>query len=145
MSCSDVAINHDATFLLIKTYVEGSVNGLTIVRDLLLGLLKRFSHKVVRLHRTDGEVNVVLSNLEGVKRVVPGLVRDAVLELTNATENASTVGLDAVGLPAEAKLDGEPVNCRKLLNLALTCAERSQSNLLRKVGKVLMCKHRRVT
>ena len=53
------------------------------MRDLLLSSLEVLSHKVVRLHRRDRELYVVLGDFEGIERIQFGLISDTVSELAN--------------------------------------------------------------
>ena len=64
------------------------------------------------------------------------LVADRVQELTVSREQTGTVGFGLVTLLAQTELDGEPVDGRELLDLLVAGAERSQTDLLRELGKV---------
>lgn len=55
---------------VVVAQVERSVYLITIFYDLFLRLAKRFCDEVIRLHRTNREDHMVLSNLERVKRVI---------------------------------------------------------------------------
>jgi hypothetical protein len=70
---------------VVIAHVERLADLLTIFCDLFLRFAKRFCHEVMRLHRTDRKVQMVLGNLERVKWEILRFVRDTILYLTKAT------------------------------------------------------------
>ena len=82
---------------------------LTIIINLLLGLLETFCHEVGWLHLTDRERNVVLGNHFWVQWQEFRLVGLAVFKFTKATHDTCTISfLFAIFIKAHTELNGKP-------------------------------------
>lgn len=66
-SCLNLAINYDAVCAIVVGNIEGLVDMFAVVNDLFLCTVERFRNKVVGLHGTDREVDMILGNLKGIK------------------------------------------------------------------------------
>ena len=94
---------------------------LAVINYLTLCLLKAFSDKVQGLHLTDREACMVLGDDVGVKRLVYGLIGNAVFEFPKAAHNSGPVGfLQSILINAHSKLDCEPIYCSQPFELDLT-------------------------
>ena len=85
---------------------------------------------------------MILSYLIGIKWLHLWLISDAISELSNARQNASSVSLMLSILLTHAELNCEPVDGGEAFKFNLGCSKRGKTYLLRKVRKLLVSKHR---
>lgn len=121
--------------------MEGLVNLLAVVNNLLFGFGEGVSHKVVWLHGADREVYVALSDLKWIEGHILGLISQAVLQFTYTGKNSRTIGLQLTIFSAHSKLYGEPVNGGKARKFALIRAKTCETYLLAEICEVLVCEH----
>jgi len=137
----DRAVHLHNVLIFIVCECERLVDAFAVFGNLLLCVLERLRHEVVRLHRADWEVQMVLSDFRGAERIVFGLVRHTVFKFAHRAQNSGSICLEVIALLAHSKFNCEPVDCCESLDVLLAGTEGSESDFLTEVGEVMMGKH----
>lgn len=104
------AVDRNSIISLIVSDGKRLRDVIAVFYNLLLGLSKRVSYHINRLHGTDWESEMVLSDIVGVEWHHLWHVCGAVGELTHARQDTGTVGLVLPVLLAHTKLNRKPVD-----------------------------------
>ena len=125
--------NFDVLSVGVVANGEGTVEGLGVLADLLLGVFEGLGDEVDGLVGGDGVGSYGSDGrIEGEEF---RLVRKAVFEFTEGGEETSTVGADRAVFLGETELYGEPVNRGELGNVIVGSAKGGEANLLGEVSE----------